>query len=507
MTIVEETRSVTVVEERKGRSWLLYAAIGIVTVIAAALIWQRMRPAPPASIHSLAVLPFESLNNNADDAYLKFGMADALINRLSAVEGLAVRPISAVRAIPGGARDVAALSTLLQVDAILEGNVQRDGDRLRVTSRLIRAGDGIAIWSGSFDQPLMSLFALQDELAERVARTLAPALRGRPLPALRMRYTSDPEAYELYLRGRAQWSTFTPAGRTESIAFYRAALDKDPRFVLAWVGISNAYTLIGIYGPLQPTAAFALAREAADKAYALDPNSPEVFAAMAVIDVLHTRNWERALHNIQRAQAMKPDLIDAAAMHGYYLQAAGRPDEALAQFRLECTIDPVWHVPQNDLLHGLVLARRWDETLREVDLVLRKDPQRAFAHNMRGIAQAQLGRSDEALQSFQTATKLGASWARAEEGWLRGRRGDRTGALRLAEELRATQRDSNTVPFYLAMIHAGIGDRDEAMHQLEIADAMRYSFLFRIRVMPEFDSIRSDPRFVSLERRLNLPNR
>lgn len=507
--IVEEAHSVTIIEEgERRRSRSHYAIIGIgaiVAVIAAAVIWYRAHQPIGTPIHTLAVLPFESLDKNADNAYLKLGMADALINRLSSVDALTVRPISAVRSLPPGGRDVAALSRLLQVEAILEGNVQREGDRLRVTSRLIRASDGTAIWSGSFDEQAMSLFALQDELAEKVARTLVPALRGQALAGLHTRYTSNAEAYELYLRGRAQWSTFSRL--PESIDYYRAALDKDPRFVLAWVGIANAYSLMGIYGPLQPMEAFARSREAAEKAYSIDPNSPEALAALGIIDLLHARKWEEAHHYLLRAQAMKPVLIDASAMLGYYLQAAGRPDEALEQFRRERSIDPVWHIPQHDVLHGLALARHWDEALREADIVLHKDPKRGYAHAIRGMALTQLGRVDEAMLSFQTATRLGNPWVRAEEGWTRGRRGDRKGALRLAEEMRAAEPEWNALPFYLAIIQAGIGDRDEAIRLLEIADATRVPFLFRIRLMVEFDPIRSDPRFVALEQRLDLPNR
>lgn len=507
LTVVAEAQHLTVTEEDQRswstrRAWLLIATILLIVTVA--LIGNRWWESRGAPIRSLAVLPFESIDGDQGDEFLKVAMADALINRLSSIGEISVRPITAVRSITSDeSKDVTALARRLQVEAVLEGSVQRSGDRLRVTSRLIRASNGRAIWSGKFDEQSTNLFALQDALTEKVAHTLVPAIRGKALNGLQQRHTPDPEAYELYLRGRGQWSTFTTSGRLESIAYYGAAIKKDPEFALPWVGLSNAYSLIGIYGPLKPVEAFAHAKEAASKALALDPVSAEAQTALGIIDLMHSRKWEEARQTFTRVLAIKED-IGARAMLGYYLQAAGRPVDALEQFRKEREIDPVWHVPQNDGLLGLVLARRWEEAIRESNAVLAIDPRRTFAFNTRGMALAQLGRTEEALQDFRTATRLGSQWARAEEGWVLGQRGDRAGALRLAEELKKIP-DWNPLPFYLAEIYAGIGDYDEAMRNLERADAERYPFLFRIRVSFEFDPLRSDPRFVALERRLNLP--
>jgi len=504
--VVEEARRVTVTEEDDFWTPLrigLACAVALLLFVVGGFVYRSRVPARPA-IRSLAVLPFNSLDTNPKDDFLSLGMAEAMINKLSALNDITVRPISAVRAVPPSSRDSRALAKLLEVDAILEGTVQRQGDRLRVTSRLVRAADGTAIWSGKFDERYTNLFDLQDELSERVATTLVPAIKGTEREGLQKRYTSNPEAYELFVRGWSQWSTFSEAGMKASVNSYRAAIEKDPKFVLPWVGLGDAYSLMGIYGPLTPDEGFALAREAATKASSLDPDDPEVISLLGLIDLLHDRNWDDAGQKLRRALAIKGDCMRALAMMGYYLQAAGKPDEALKEFYEERRIDPVWRIPTNDVLYGLILARRYDRAIRESDLLLAKNPTRPFALMTRGSALAHLGRYDEALKDLQQAALSGSEMGAAEEGWTRGRLGDRAGALRCVATVKKIT-VKNWQPFLLAVIYSGLGDKDEAFRQLDEAEKERVAFLFRVRIMAEFDPIRSDPRFAAFEQRLNLP--
>jgi DNA-binding winged helix-turn-helix (wHTH) protein/TolB-like protein/Tfp pilus assembly protein PilF len=510
VTVVEETRTIIPATEERPRSsnrrwWMIGVGAVLLLFLAAALLWTRRGEPSRNAIHSIAVLPFESLDGNPDDAYLKLGMADAVINRLSTIEALTVRPISAVRALPPGQKDIAILARLLKVEAILEGSVQRQGSRLRVTSRLVRASDGNAIWAGKFDEEVNGLFALQDELSEKVARSVAPAIRQEALDALQKRDTLDPEAYELYLRGRAQWGTFTASGRNSSLAFYQAAIDRDPQFALPWLGLADTYSLIGIYGPLPAEEAFTKAREAAGKADSIQPGSADVLATLAVIDLLYDRNWEEGRRHIDAALARKDDQLTAWAMRDYYFQSAGKAEEALAACRRQREIDPVWQIPQNDHLHALLLFRRFAEALQESEAILRVDPRRAFALNTRGIALAQMGRTAEALTSLRAATKLGSNWSGTEEAWILARQGDRQGALRVMENVQASAPEWRAGAFYYAMVYAALGDRDEAFRLLDVAAEERYAFVFRFRLMHEFDSLRPDPRFAALERKLDLP--
>jgi len=497
--IVEEARQVTVTEQ--SDFWnplrLILSLMAILLLATGGVILYRRQVQTHPHIHSLAVLPFNSLDGNSGKDFLSLGMAEAMINKLSALNDITVRPVSSVRGLPRPGQETEALGKLLDVEAILEGTVQRQGDRLRVTSRLVRVADGTAIWSGKFDERYTNLFDLQDELSERVADSLVPTIKGVERERLKKRYTSNPEAYELYVRGWAQWSTFTDAGRQGSINFYRAAIEKDPNFVLPWVGLANVYGLMAIYGPLEPTEGFEMARQAAAKASSLQPDSPEVITVSGVIDLLHDRKWESARQKFQRAIALEQDCIEAHAMLGYYFRAMGKPDEAVKEFREERRIDPVWVIPQNDVLYGLLLARRYDEAIHESDLVLAKNPRSSFAHRIRGKALAQLGRYTEALVDLQQSKSA------AEEGWVRARLGDRAGALRsLASVQSASSR--NWMHFEQAIIYSGLGDRDEVFRQLDEADKERTPFLFDVRVMPEFDPIRSDPRFEAFEHRLGL---
>lgn len=498
----EERTTITVTESRRP-VWMWAAALALVVLgaVASAIVLRR-DPAPSTSIRSLAVLPFKPLAAQRDEA-LELGMADTLITRLGRMPGVTVRPISAVRGYSKLEDDPLAAGKALGVDAVLDGSIQRQGSRMRVTVRLLRTSDGKPVWASQFDDEAHDLFAVQDLVAERVARALSPTPSPALTPAqaqVAHRPTADLEAYELYLKGR-YWAAAEPARAEE---FYRRAIARDPRFAAAWAATADSWLMRGRYGNSSPREQFDKAREAALKAVALDPELAEGHAALAQVYADHDWDWARAEREFRRALELNPNSDVAHGQYAYLLTLRRDFDGALEHLNRASAIDPV--SPMWALLRGWTLdcAGRHEEAIRHLEETLRLHPRLIPALLHLGIAYTNAGQPDVAIARLDQALAIspGSSQLLALQAYAHAKAGRRDRALAILRELE-TRADSPP-SHNLALAWTALGDHDRAFSWLERAYDERLFLLRVVAVQPGYAPLRADPRYAELMRRTGL---
>lgn len=461
------------------------------------------------SARTLAVLPFKPLVADSQDPALELGMTDALISKLSNIGQITVRPTNSVLKYAADDQDLRATASELGVDVLLVGRVQKIDDRIRLSVQLVRAADGATVWAEKFDEKFTDIFAVQDTVSERAAQALALKLTGEERRRLAKRYTDNVEAYQLYLKGRQHWSTFTRAGREKSINYYNEALRIDPDYTLAYTGLAGTYIVTGIYGPLSPAEAMPKARDAVRRALELDEELAQAHVSYAAYKIFYERDWPGAERELKRAMELNPKDADAPDLYGYYLTAIGRPEEAVASHRRAKELAPQWPIPANDLLDALFFARRYDEAIEQCRQVLRLDPTEPYAGwvlakalNMKGLPDEAIADIKPRLDSPEVGehmkgrllTELGYAYAASGRG---------AEAAKVVEQLSANADPWR--PVQLAKIYAGSGDRKKAFAWLTKAADNLFPFLYEVRVEPHFDGLRSDPRYAEILRRMNLP--
>jgi DNA-binding winged helix-turn-helix (wHTH) protein/TolB-like protein/Flp pilus assembly protein TadD len=485
---------------------LMVAGPAIVIVLGvASYFWITSEKNQPPNLKSIAVLPFKPMVAESHDEYLELGMADTLITRLGSLKQIDVRPTSAVRKYTDLHQDAVEAGRELQVDSVLDGGIQRQGDRLRVTIRLLKVKDGTTLWADKFDERYTDIFAVQDAISERLARALALKLGGQGEGVLNKRYTTNLEAYQLFLRGRYYWSRFDPQDLETSIKFFNAALEKDPTYALAYSGLANAYSVMGIYGPLVPKDAYPKAREAALKALELDDNLAAAHVSLGAVMVCHDWDWPGAEMEFKRAIELDPANIDAHTLYGYCLQATGRADEAVAEMRRAHEIDPVWSVAINDVANALYFARRYDEAIEHAQNSLKLKSNLRLLCIM-GQSYLEKGMTGQAIAAFRQALNIQANhaWAHAGLGYTYAKLGKRSEALEAIDQLKNNRNRLTVIPHSIAAIYGALGEKDQALDWLEKAYKDRNPYMWYLKLDPRFDSLRSDERFTAFLRRINL---
>ena len=463
-------------------------------------------PTTAAGVKSLAVLPFRPLLPGGRDEVLELGMADTLITRLSALGVVAVRPVSAVRRYTGLEQDAAQAGRELGVEAVLDGTVQRAGERVRVTARLVRVTDGGQLWSGQFDEKFTDIFGLQDAICSRVAGALALHLSGEEERRLTKRHTSSAAAYELYLRGRYHLFKLMPTEVRKGGEFFQEAVNLDPAYALAYTGIADAYRTLPITSDVAPNDAFPKAKEAVTKALELDDSLAEAHAISGWIKFWFDWDWAGSESEFRRAIDLNPNNADARRGYAHLLSNTGRHEEALREVARARELDPlslITNTLQGQFLHS---AGRDDEAVRSFERAFELDPNFWVAHvnlanvfirkKMYGQALAQLAKAREQSR--------GNTHAISVTGHVLALSGERERARGVLEELRRLSGERHVPPYNLAVVHHGLGEREETLAWLERAYEERDVLLTFAAVDPKWDSLRGDPRFVSLLERMNL---
>jgi len=486
------------------------AALALLAVVVLALSARWRQPQdPPGTLRvgSLAVLPFLSLNPAADGDMLGLAMADALITRLSELEPLVVRPTSAVQELGAAPRDSLAIGKGLRVDAVMDGSLQRSGDRLRVNVRLLRVEDGRPLWARSFETVYTDPFAVQDAISGQVADALSLELSGRRPHRPGNRGTADVEAYQEYVRGRYFWNRRTQADLEKAMTHFQAALARDPAFAAAHAGIADCWVLLPLYGNTPPADAFPRAIAASREALRLDPDLAEAHTTLAYARFLYDWSWRDAEEGFRRAQRLDPGYPTAPQWYAYLLSAIGRHDDAVANARLALRLDPLSLVINADLGFVLYFARRNDEAIAQFQRTLELDPRFPYTHFGLAFAFTAAGRQDEAVAEARQAVEMsgGSSVMLGVLGYTLAAAGHADEARAVRAELEKLSRRSRVQPAAFALVDTGLGENAAALDQLEAAFRDRSRFVVLMGTIPAFDPLRAEPRWRELARRVGLP--
>lgn len=460
------------------------------------------------SPQTLAVLPFQPLSSAATDEYLELGMADTLITKLSRTSGLIVRPTSAIRKYMGSDADPLVAGRALQVDAVLEGTIQRIGERLRVSARLVRVRDGASFWSESYDARFTDVFQVQDTVSERVVEALAVRLSSLEKASLRKRDTTNVQAYELYTRGVFFWNKRNEEGMRKAVSYFEQAIALDDNYALAHAGLAGALAPLGVLGYAPRDEVYSKIRAAATRAVTLDPTLPEAHVPLGALFAHYEWNWPEGEKEFQRALELNPNLPWAHLWYGYMLECLGRLEDALRHGQRTEELDPI--TPVHLALVGNILLRmgKDERALIEFRKALELDstsfPARA------GIARMYewRGEYEKAVAEYRLLVHDSPEnpTAKASLGYALARAGATTEATQILHELLAASKTRYVSPVYLALICAGLGDKAAALNWLDKAYDEKSPALSSLMLDPRFKTLLAYPRFKSLLQRMGFPD-
>jgi serine/threonine protein kinase len=457
-------------------------------------------------IRSLAVLPLENLSHDASQEYFADGMTEQLITDLAQISALKVISRTSVMQYKGVHKPLPQIAQELGVDAVVEGSMQRSGDRVRITAQLIDARADQHLWARSYERDLRDVLALQDEVAGAIANELKIELasQGQPRPASR---PVDPQAYEAYLKGRYYSSKRTEKDVKESVGYFQQAIDKDPNYAPAYSGMADAYALLGYRGELPSKEALSRGKAAALKALELDDSLAEAHASLAFIAETLEWDWPTAEREYKRALELNPGYATAHNWYAGYLMYLSRFEEGITEAKRARELDPLSLAINNALGGRLLLAGRETEAVEQIQKTLEMDPNFAPAHNQLGWAYLTQGRHEEAIAEFQKGVALSGSDPdeSVDLGYAYAVAGKKDEAKRILATLKKKREHGFVSAASLGIISGALGDKDEAFAWLEKAYEVRDPQLTYLKVGPKFTPLRSDTRYQDLLRRMGLP--
>jgi TolB-like protein/DNA-binding winged helix-turn-helix (wHTH) protein/Tfp pilus assembly protein PilF len=489
-----------------GLRIIVAVALALSLPILAFWLFHSREPAP-TGIQSLAVLPLENLSGDAAQNYFADGMTDELITDLAQISALRVISRTSVMVYKGARKPLPQIAHELNVDAVVEGTVLRSGDQVRITAQLIDASTDKHLWSQSYEGELRDTLALQKRVAGAIADQIRINLTPQERAALKSLKAVNPEAYESYLKGRYFWNKRTSDGLKVALAYFKQAVEEDPKYTQAYSGLADTYALLGDwqYAVMTPKEAFPKAKAAAIKALELDNTLGEAHNSLAF--VLDGFDWDLDAGGIEfrRAIELNPGYATAHHWYAWHLSLLGRYDEAIAEMRKAENLDPLSLIINADLAELLVLAHSYDESIRQSRKTIEMDPNFALAHNQLGQAYLQKHMYDQAIAELQRAVQLSGgsptSIANLARAYVAS--GKRSEAMKLLSNLKKRSNSNYSNAAEIAMIYASLGDVDQAMNWLEKAYDERFNPGVLLR--PGFDPLRSDTRFQNLVRRIGLP--
>ena len=494
---------------------LLMLAI-VVAICAAALVayWVVPRQGPTtqsARRLTLAVLPFDNLSGDADQEYLSDGLTEEMITQLGRLEPDRLRVLarSSTWKYKQAERDIGRIRRELGADYVLEGSLRLAGERVRVTAELVQVDDQSQVWTATYDRDLGDVLIVQSEVAEAVARTIAVTLTPDAQARLARDRPVHADAYQDYLRGRFFLNRRTEAALRQALRYFHKAIAADPGYASAYSGLADCYWLLGatsVVGGLPPRQAMPEAKAAALKALQIDGTLAEAHASLAEVNLLYDWDLAASEKEFRRALELDPNYTAAHHWYSHCLLALGRTEESLAESKRALELEPLSLVVGTHLGWHYLYARQYDQAIEQFRKTLELDP--AFPQGQRSAAWAYLqkGMHSEAIAALRAAlNSLGRDpEIEGELGYALGVAGRRAEALAMLEGLRHLSATRYVSPYSVALVHAGLGDRDQALAWLDKAYAERSDYMPYLNLEPMLDGLRSDPRFAALVARVGL---
>ena len=469
---------------------------------------SSVNPAAPPANKSVVVLPFENLSGDKDQQYFTDGMTDELIAHLAKIRSLRVISRTSAMGYKGTHKTLSEIARDLNVDAVVEGTVLRSGDRVRITAELVQAASDRHLWADTYESPLGDVLTLQNQVASAIANEIRINLTPEEQSLLATTRPVSAEAYEDYLKGRYYWNKRSEEGLTKAIDYFELATQKDPNYALAFAGLADCYSIIGsaIVGSVPALDVAPKAKAAALRALALDQSLAEAHTSLATVRFNYDWDWDGAASGFRRAIDLNPSYATAYQRYSLYLMAMGRTQESLAQMNRARDLDPLSISTNFSLGWRLYMAHQYDQAIEQLHNTLDMDPNFALPRMVLGQAYEQKSAYPQAIAELQKAVvvshdsppMLGAL------GHALGASGDRAGAEQVLAKMNELSKKEYVSPFYIALVHAGLGENEQALDSLEKAVKDRSNAVIFMKVDPELDGLRSLPRFQSLLHRLSL---
>ena len=487
---------------KRHKKWLL-AALAVIVLLGAGLYWGLFHSSAPAvkGIHAIAVLPFENVGGDPQTQYLSDGLADGVLDDLSTLPKLRVVPRGVAFSYRGKNIDLAALGQKLNVQAVVTGRVQQQGDRLIVGAELTDVTRMAQLWGEQYNRPMADLFTVQQEITGEISSELKLKLSPEAKRRISNRGTDNDQAYQFYLKSAFYWRKESPETVEKAIEDGEQAVALDPNFAKAHAILACAYAFRGFKG-IQPKESFSRARAEAQRALKLDDSLPEAHLALWHVKYLADWDWEGMIKEQKILEKLAPEAPSTQRVRTWNLLTWGKPKEALEAARRWHELEPLSPLAIHTVAFDYYCLHRYDDALREWATARELDPSFRWARVFPPFAYSQKGMNDKAISLAREIIDSGGDNP-AEETWLAtlyARAGKKAQARKMLARV-----NGETRPVVMALAQAALGNKDEAFRWLDKAYETRDSNLLFIKAMPDFDPLRSDPRFQALVRRMNFP--
>ncbi len=494
--------------KQKKRPVYAGLALGMGIAVAALVLVPFVRG--PTESNSIAVLPFKNISGDNEGEYFSDGMTDEVIGQLSKIRALRVTSRTSIMQYKNRQKSVREIGEELHVASVLEGSVRKVGNRVRILAQLINTSNDQHLWTEQYDGVLTHIFAIQTDVAIKIAKALEATISPTEKDRLERKPTENLEAYDLYLKGRYYWNKRLPDKLNRGIQHFKEAIARDSTYALAYAGLADSYTILGNYNLDPPQQTYPEAKAAATKAILLDSTLAEAHASLGFAIMNYDWDWPTAERELRQAMDLNPNYATARSWYAYLLTVMGRFRQATDVRQEALDLDPLSPVINADVGLTLYFARRYDEAIRQFTKTVEMDPTFVVANIPLGGAFVQKGMYREAIAAFQHVT-AGMSLAAlrhpvpiAALGNAYARAGRKEDALMMVEILDEISAERYVPPYWRAVVAVGLGENDEALAWLEKAFAEHDGSMVMVKVDPAFDGIRFHPRFVSLVKRMGL---
>ena len=498
----------------KRRRTLIVVGVVAIALFALAVAWRYLATQTGGTSDvrqstSVVVLPLENLSGDQEQDYFADGMTDDLIANLAKIRSLRVISRSTAMAYKQTHKPLSEIARELHVDAVVEGTVLRAGDRVRITAELVQVSTDRHLWAETYESQMGDVLALQNRVSSAIVNEIRVNLSPQDRARLARNPAVAPEAYENYLKGRFYWNRRTDENLHRAIGYFENATKQDTQYALAYAGLSDCYAVIGaaIFGTMPAGEAAPKARQAAQRALEIDPTLAEAETSLATVKFNYDWDWVGAEEGYQHAIQLNPSYATAYQRYSLLLTAMGRFQESFGQINKARELDPLSFSINFSLGWRLYLARQYDRAIVQLRNTLEMDPSYELPHLILGQAYEEKGAFDLAIPELRKAVDLshGTPLMISALAHAYARAGQRTEAQQLLTQLEAARKQQYVSPYYLAIVYVGLGEKEQALSLLEKALLDRSNGLIFMAVEPELDPIRSDPRFIALERKLRLP--
>ena len=456
----------------------------------------------------LAVLPFEDLTGDKGNDFFVAGLHDELIAQLGRLYPSRLGVIARTSSVQyaGAHKSIDQIGRELHVDYVLDGTIRSVSGKFRITAELIQVSDQTHLWVETYEPGMGDILMLQEDVARRVSQVLSMEFLPDTIQKMEQNTTENAEAHEAYLRGRFLWSQETHQSLEEAVTEFQKAVRLDPKYALAYVGLADTYNVLGGYGFIPPEQAWPKGKAAAAKALDLAPNSSDAYGTMAFAAFYYDWNWSETEELFRKALSINPNNQVAHEFYASYLHAMGRLDEADKQIRIAQDLDPLSGWVRDDKGWILLSRHRPEEAAVEFQKAIELNPRFPAAHLSLAVAYLRMKQYDKALREVAEAERLGGSPTRVLEvrGSIQALSGDIAGAEATAETLKSGKISGRMSPYSVALIYTALGRKSEALDWLDKAFQEKDTWTVWTKVLVEWDSLRDEPRFKELQRKLNL---